>query len=62
MDKVFIDSNIWIYAFISTDDLTKHEICVKLLEVLYQENILKITILLTIIDMLTFMEYVFQQL
>ena len=45
MDKIFIDSNIWIYAFISTDDLTpedliKHEICINLLEVLYQQKII----------------------
>ena len=43
MDNVFIDSNIWIYAFISTDELTqsyftKHEICVSLLEVRYQKK------------------------
>ena len=41
MDKIFIDSNIWIYAFIATDDLTKHEICVSLLEVLSQERIME---------------------
>jgi len=45
MDKVFIDSNIWIYAFISTedltkDDLTKHEICVGFLEIVYQEKMI----------------------
>ena len=43
MDKIFIDSNIWIYAFISTDDLTKHEICVSLLEVLSQEKIIVVS-------------------
>ncbi|OAD19242.1 protein containing PilT protein [Candidatus Thiomargarita nelsonii] len=48
MDKVFIDSNIWIYALISTEELTqedliKHEICVSLLEVLYQEKIIVIS-------------------
>jgi predicted nucleic acid-binding protein len=48
MDKIFIDSNIWIYAFISTDDLTKHdltkhEICVSLLEVIYQEKIIVVS-------------------
>ncbi|MEN8217326.1 MAG: PIN domain-containing protein [Pseudomonadota bacterium] len=48
MDKVFIDSNIWIYAFISTEDLTqedliKHEICINLLETLYQEKIIVVS-------------------
>jgi predicted nucleic acid-binding protein len=47
-DKVFLDSNLWIYAFISTeeltqDNLTKHEICVNFLEVVYQEKIMVVS-------------------
>ncbi|MDM8566500.1 PIN domain-containing protein [Candidatus Halobeggiatoa sp. HSG11] len=44
MDKAFIDSNIWIYAFITTDnDLIKREICISLLENLYQEKIIVVS-------------------
>jgi predicted nucleic acid-binding protein len=43
MDRVFIDSNIWIYAFISTEnlnekDLIKHDSCIRLLENLYHNQ------------------------
>ena len=44
MDKVFIDSNIWIYAFITADDdLIKRETCIRLLENLYQENVIVVS-------------------
>jgi predicted nucleic acid-binding protein len=43
MDKIFIDSNIWIYAFITADDLTKQETCLNLLERLYQEKIIVVS-------------------
>ena len=40
VNKVFIDSNIWIYAFITLDDQTKRNTCIQLLENLYQEQII----------------------
>ena len=31
-DRVFIDSNIWIYSFINAENSSKQNICIKLLE------------------------------
>jgi predicted nucleic acid-binding protein len=36
--KVFVDSNLWLYAFISTAETAKWETCIALLEQLYQEQ------------------------
>lgn len=38
MNKVFVDSNLWLYAFISTTETTKWETCIALFEQLYQEQ------------------------
>jgi predicted nucleic acid-binding protein len=43
VNKVFIDSNIWIYAFITLDDQTKRNTCIQLLENLYQEQVIVVS-------------------
>jgi predicted nucleic acid-binding protein len=43
VSKVFIDSNLWIYAFINTVEKIKWEICVALLEQLYQEQVIVVS-------------------
>lgn len=43
MNEVFIDSNIWIYAFIAVDKQTKQNICIHLLENLYQEKVIVVS-------------------
>lgn len=44
MNKVFIDSNLWIYAFITADKASnKRETCITLLEKLYQEQIIVVS-------------------
>jgi predicted nucleic acid-binding protein len=43
VDKVFIDSNLWIYAFITADKPTKRDACITLLENLYQEQIIVVS-------------------
>ena len=43
VNKVFIDSNIWIYAFITLDNQTKRNTCIQLLENLYQEKVIVVS-------------------
>ena len=43
VNKVFIDSNIWIYAFITLDNQTKRNMCIHLLENLYQEKVIVVS-------------------
>ena len=43
MNKVFIDSNLWVYAFITTAETTKRDACITLLEQLYQERIIVVS-------------------
>jgi predicted nucleic acid-binding protein len=43
VNKVFIDSNIWIYAFITLDNQTKRNTCIRLLENLYQEQVIVVS-------------------
>ncbi len=44
INKVFIDSNLWIYAFISTTETAKWKICIDLLErLLYQDQVIVVS-------------------
>ena len=43
VNKVFIDSNIWIYAFITLDNQTKRNTCIHLLENLYQKQVIVVS-------------------
>jgi predicted nucleic acid-binding protein len=38
--KVFIDSNLWIYAFVAADNVSKRDTCILMLENLYQEQMI----------------------
>jgi predicted nucleic acid-binding protein len=39
-NKIFIDSNLWIYAFVAADNVSKRDACIVMLESLYQEQII----------------------
>jgi predicted nucleic acid-binding protein len=43
VNKVFIDSNLWLYAFIRTTDSAKWERSITLFEQLYQEQVIVVS-------------------